>query len=75
MDPLGGSWLVEKLTSQIMKEAMEQITEIEKLGGALKAIEEGYQQREIHNAAFTHLKDVREEKVNRWRKSWCYGRE
>ena len=34
VDPLGGSWLVEKLTSQIMKEAMEQITEIEKLGGA-----------------------------------------
>ena len=58
VDPLGGSWLVEKLTSQIMDEAMDQITEIEKLGGALKAIEEGYQQREIHNAAFTHLKDV-----------------
>jgi len=63
VDPLGGSWLVEKLTAQIMDDAMDQITEIEKLGGALKAIEAGYQQREIHNAAFTHLKDV--EKGNR----------
>lgn len=58
VDPLGGSWLVEKLTNEIKQLAMEQIEEIEALGGALKAIEQGYQQREIHNAAFSHLKDV-----------------
>ena len=37
---------------------MEQIHAIERLGGAMKAIEQGWQQREIHNAAYSHLNDV-----------------
>ena len=35
-----------------------QIETIEKMGGAMSAIEEGWQQREIHNSAFKHLKEV-----------------
>ena len=57
-DPLGGSYHVEALTERIYQEALLQIQEIEKLGGAMAAIEQGWQQREIHNAAFKHLSDV-----------------
>ena len=57
-DPLGGSYHVEALTERIYQEALLQIQEIEKLGGAMAAIEQGWQQREIHNAAFKHLNDV-----------------
>jgi len=58
VDPLGGSYHVEQLTKRIHDEALEQIHTIERLGGAMKAIEQGWQQREIHNAAYTHLNDV-----------------
>lgn len=58
VDPLGGSYHVEQLTKQIHDEALEQIHAIERLGGAMKAIEQGWQQREIHNAAYSHLNDV-----------------
>lgn len=57
-DPLGGSYHVEALTERIYQQALLQIQEIEKLGGAMAAIEAGWQQREIHNAAFKHLNDV-----------------
>ena len=57
-DPLGGSYHVEALTERIYQEALLQIQEIERLGGAMAAIEQGWQQREIHNAAFKHLSDV-----------------
>jgi len=58
VDPLGGSYHVESLTQQIYDMSMEQIKTIEKMGGAMLAIEEGWQQREIHNSAFKHLKEV-----------------
>ena len=58
VDPLGGSYHVEQLTKRIHDEALEQIHTIERLGGAMKAIEQGWQQREIHNAAYSHLNDV-----------------
>ena len=58
VDPLGGSYHVEALTNRIHDLALEQIEQIESLGGAMKAIEAGWQQREIHNAAFAHLSDV-----------------
>ena len=57
-DPLGGSYHVETLTQQIYDMSKEQISIIEKMGGAMAAIEEGWQQREIHNSAFKHLKEV-----------------
>ena len=62
VDPLGGSYHVEALTKRIHDLALEQIEKIEALGGALKAIEQGWQQREIHNAAYQHLNDVESEK-------------
>ena len=58
VDPLGGSYHVESLTQQIYDMSMEQIKTIEKMGGAMLAIEEGWQQREIHNSAFKHLREV-----------------
>jgi methylmalonyl-CoA mutase N-terminal domain/subunit len=57
-DPLGGSFHVETLTQQIYDMSKEQISIIENMGGAMAAIEEGWQQREIHNSAFKHLKEV-----------------
>ena len=58
VDPLGGSYLVEEITQRIYDDALEQIKKIEKLGGALTAIESGYQQKEIHEAAWKHLGQV-----------------
>ncbi len=62
VDPLGGSYHVEALTKNIHDLAHEQILKIEALGGAMKAIEQGWQQREIHNAAYQHLNDVEAER-------------
>jgi methylmalonyl-CoA mutase N-terminal domain/subunit len=62
VDPLGGSYHVEALTKQIHDLALDQILKIESLGGAMKAIEQGWQQREIHNAAYQHLNDVESER-------------
>ena len=58
VDPLGGSYHVEALTKRIHDLALEQILKIESFGGSMKAIEQGWQQREIHNAAYQHLNDV-----------------
>ena len=53
-DPLGGSWAVEALTAELAEQARGMIGQIEELGGAAQAIEEGYQQNEIANAAYRH---------------------
>jgi methylmalonyl-CoA mutase N-terminal domain/subunit len=58
VDPLGGSYLVEELTEEIYNQALSKIEQIEKLGGAMAAIESGWQQREIHEAAWAHLNEV-----------------
>ena len=52
IDPLAGSYYVESLTDELEARAVEYIEHIDELGGAVKAIEDGYQQREIHEAAF-----------------------
>ena len=52
MDPLGGSYYVEALTDEIERRAQEYIAKIDELGGALKAVEEGYINREIQDAAY-----------------------
>ena len=52
IDPLAGSYYVESLTDELEAQAVEYIEHIDELGGAVKAIEAGYQQREIHDAAF-----------------------
>ncbi|MEN8098430.1 MAG: methylmalonyl-CoA mutase family protein [Chloroflexota bacterium] len=54
IDPLAGSYYVEYLTDEIEKRAITYIDEIDALGGALSAIEVGYMQREIQNAAYKH---------------------
>jgi methylmalonyl-CoA mutase N-terminal domain/subunit len=52
IDPLGGAYFIEKLTDQVEAEARAYIERIDALGGALAAIEQGYQQREINDNAF-----------------------
>jgi methylmalonyl-CoA mutase N-terminal domain/subunit len=58
VDPLGGSYFLEWLTNQIERKAMEYIQEIDRMGGALKAIEKGYMQREISNSAYYYQRAV-----------------
>ncbi len=52
VDPLGGSYVVEAWTDRIEDEARRYLETIEGMGGALAAIERGFQQREIHEAAY-----------------------
>jgi methylmalonyl-CoA mutase N-terminal domain/subunit len=52
IDPLAGSYLIEYLTDQIEHLAEEYIRKIDELGGALKAIDQGYIQSEIQDAAY-----------------------
>jgi methylmalonyl-CoA mutase N-terminal domain/subunit len=61
IDPLGGSYLIEYLTDEIQRHALEYIQIIDDKGGALKAIEEGYIQGEIQEAAYRYLKGVEQE--------------
>src|SRR6185369_766776 len=58
VDPLGGSEAVENLTDSIEQGAMEYLDRIEAMGGTLRAIEAGYIQNEIQNAAFAYQKAV-----------------
>jgi methylmalonyl-CoA mutase, N-terminal domain len=52
IDPMGGSFIVESLTNKIEQEAMAYIQKIDDIGGALAAIDNGYMQREIQEAAY-----------------------
>jgi methylmalonyl-CoA mutase, N-terminal domain len=52
VDPLAGSYYIESLTSEIEKRAVSYLDKIEAMGGMLKAIERGYVQQEIQNAAY-----------------------
>ena len=52
VDPLAGSYLIEQLTDEIEKGALDYIAKIDKMGGALQSIERGYMQNEIQNAAY-----------------------
>ena len=58
VDPLGGSYYIEWLTNQIENEAMRYIDEIDKIGGALKAIETGYIQKQIASSAYNYQRAV-----------------
>lgn len=63
IDPLGGSYFIEKLTNDIEKEAYDYFRRIEDLGGVLPAIEAGFFQQEIADSAFRHSQEV--EKMDR----------
>ena len=58
VDPLAGSYYIESLTNAIEKEAMAYIQKIDGMGGAPMAIERGFIQREIHDAAYQFQKAV-----------------
>src|SRR6266576_1818692 len=58
IDPLAGSYYVESLTNEIEKRAAEYLGKIEVMGGMLKAIERGYVQLEIQNAAYEYQRAV-----------------
>jgi len=64
VDPLGGSYFVEALTDQMEKEANEIFEQIDAMGGVIPAIEAGYFQKEIADAAYRYQKEVeRKEKI------------
>ena len=52
VDPLGGSYYIESLTSQLEEKAMEYINKIDEMGGITRAIENGFIQQEILNNAY-----------------------
>lgn len=57
-DPLGGSYFVEKLTLETERACYEYFDKIDALGGMVPAIEKGFPQREIHEAAYAYQKAV-----------------
>jgi len=58
IDPLAGSYFVESLTNQIEEEAEEYINKIDSLGGVINAIDMGFIQLEIQNAAYQYEKEI-----------------
>ena len=58
VDPLAGSYYVESLTNEIEKRAVDYLERIQAMGGMLKAIERGYVQQEIQNAAYEYQQAV-----------------
>lgn len=58
VDPLGGSYFVEALTDKMEKEANEIFEQIDAFGGVIPAIEAGYFQKEIAEAAYRYQKEV-----------------
>jgi methylmalonyl-CoA mutase, N-terminal domain len=53
-DPLGGSYLVERLTADLIEASTALMARVEERGGAVSAIEEGFYQREIQDSAYRH---------------------
>ncbi|MGD9630431.1 MAG: methylmalonyl-CoA mutase [Pyrinomonadaceae bacterium] len=71
-DPLAGSYAIEELTTQLEERAAGYIAKIDDMGGMLRAIESGYVQREIQDAAYNYQRAVETEDaivvgVNRFR--------
>jgi len=58
IDPLAGSYYIESLTNEIEKRADDYLDKIDAMGGMLKAIERGYVQQEIQNAAYEYQQAV-----------------
>lgn len=62
IDPLGGSYYVEALTDELERQAEEYFKRIDDLGGMIKAIEEGFPQKEIADAAYRYQKRLEEKR-------------
>jgi methylmalonyl-CoA mutase, N-terminal domain len=60
VDPLGGSYFVEYLTDEMEKRALEYIRRIDQMGGIIRAVEEGYPQKEIGESAYRFQREVEE---------------
>ncbi len=58
VDPLGGSYFVEKLTSELEEEAWEYFRKIDAMGGMIEAIEAGFPQKEIQESAYQYQRAV-----------------
>ncbi|HPI27964.1 MAG TPA: methylmalonyl-CoA mutase family protein [Candidatus Marinimicrobia bacterium] len=58
VDPLGGSYLIENLTDQIESEVWQYLDQIEAIGGMIPAIENGFVQKEIQDAAYRYQKEI-----------------
>ncbi len=58
VDPLAGSYYIETLTNEIEKRAAEYLGKIEVMGGMLRAVERGFVQQEIQNAAYEYQRQV-----------------
>jgi methylmalonyl-CoA mutase N-terminal domain/subunit len=58
VDPLGGSYYVESLTNELEAKALEYIQQIDDMGGSVEGIEQGFQMREIGDAAYKHGQEV-----------------
>jgi len=63
VDPVGGSYFIEYLTDELEKRATEYINKIDKLGGAVAAIEQGFQQKEIQESSYRQQKNIEENKA------------
>jgi methylmalonyl-CoA mutase N-terminal domain/subunit len=60
VDPLGGSFFVEALTDRLEKQAYEYFRRVEELGGVIPAIEKGFFQSEISDAAYRYQREIDE---------------
>jgi methylmalonyl-CoA mutase N-terminal domain/subunit len=60
IDPLGGSYALEALTQEIEERATEYVKKIDERGGAIKAIEAGFMQKEIATSAYQYQRDIEE---------------
>jgi len=58
VDPLGGSYYIEHLTDNLEGEARDYVAKIDGLGGAVAAIEQGYQQREIQDSSYRYQRET-----------------
>ena len=64
MDPLGGSFFLEALTNEVEREAYDYFRRVDDIGGVIPALETGFLQREIADAAYTYqMEEDRRERV------------
>lgn len=76
IDPLGGSYYVEKLTDEMEKGVMDYFDRIDRMGGVLAAIDKGFFQSEIADASFRYQREIdKNERVVVGVNSYCDGNE